>query len=372
MPTARQVHTRIHNDINSVRACLQRCASVPYPTAAREEKMAGVRAAADDLQAETNKAFNNIAEPTASKLATAVADVAAAQKEHQAASATGDQSAIQRANAAVQAANQRQNVASQEHQGANGLLVDQEAPDKLVRLVALAASLVDRAGELEKEIRAGEQLTVGVKADFSLKRESFEQAEKQHREQARNVFWAMAVAGIVLTFGIYLLFADPLRSTEAKSSTTTQEASGPAASEPPRSTIQIVERISLVATGRIALIVLAGYALKFLADLHRAHAEQSVVYRDRLAALGIAESLLNATPELAERRALLTALANVYLKFDESAFRRQERETVREERLAFDRQLGRLKKTVEAVRPLLEPAAKVAEKGAKATGGEAT
>ena len=35
------------------------------------------------------------------------------------------------------------------------------------------------------------------------------------------------------------------------------------------------------------------------------HAEQSVIYRDRLAALGIAGNLLNATPELAQRREML-------------------------------------------------------------------
>lgn len=119
----------------------------------------------------------------------------------------------------------------------------------------------------------------------------------------------------------------------------------------------------LIATGRLALLVLAGFALKYLWKLHTVHAEQSVIYRDRLAALGIAESLLKATPELEQRREMLKSLTNVYLDFDESAFGKHRKDTEHiEDQGSVDGQIKRLSKVTEAVASLLDPVAKLLDR----------
>jgi hypothetical protein len=105
-----------------------------------------------------------------------------------------------------------------------------------------------------------------------------------------------------------------------------------------------------------------GVALKYLADLHRAHSEQAIIYCDRKAALGIAEVLLKATPELEQKRALLKTLADVYLKFEDSAFLAR-RPRADDSELDVDKQIKRVKDGVEALKPILDTISKAADKG---------
>lgn len=150
----------------------------------------------------------------------------------------------------------------------------------------------------------------------------------------------MIVVGAIICVLIYVLFV-AVKPTAPETNPNTPQ------------TLIIIEQLVPIATGRLALLILAGFALKYLWKLHTVHAEQSVIYRDRLAALGIAESLLKATPELEQRREMLKSLTSVYLDFDESAFGKHRKELVsycsRERNALTDRPLcrGRLASFIE-------------------------
>lgn len=78
---------------------------------------------------------------------------------------------------------------------------------------------------------------------------------------------------------------------------------GVAASSPSTNQIALfIEQIIVLATGRLAILLVLGWTVKYLAALHRTHSEQAVIYRDRRAALGVAELILNATPGLEQKR----------------------------------------------------------------------
>lgn len=216
-------------------------------------------------------------------------------------------------------------------------------------------SLLDRAGELEKAIASGANVELIQKATatFSGKTEDFSEAEKHHKTQAWIMFVAMFLVLILSAVAVYFLFISfhmPLEPTAA---------SGEAAST--SKTVLHIEQIVVLATGRIAILLFLAWALKYLADLHRAHSEQAVIYRDRKAALGVAELLLNATPELEQKREMLRTLTTVYLTFHDSAFVTR-RLNAKDEEVSLDVQIKRMKETVEAVKPVLDAVGKASEK----------
>jgi hypothetical protein len=239
--------------------------------------------------------------------------------------------------------------------------------------------LLDRAGTLEKEIATGASVELMQKAQatFRDKTGDFSEAEKHHEAQARLMFGAMFLVLILSAFAIYQLFVKPqVQGSSAADLSAPKAATNPAAPAEgrlmqgksgedtdgtPTRTMLNVERIVLLATGRIAILLFLAWALKYLAELHRAHSEQAIIYRDRKAALGVAELLLNATPEIEQKREMLKSLTTVYLHVSDSAFI-QRRPNPAEADADFDRQVKRLKQAVDAVKPVLEIAGKATEK----------
>ncbi|WP_147445037.1 hypothetical protein [Corallococcus sp. CA053C] len=213
-------------------------------------------------------------------------------------------------------------------------------------LIVEMSGYLDDTSAMLRGLDATEKVREVVKADFATKTESFLEAAAFHRNQAGWMLFSMVVMALAVASGIYMLFIhSPIPP-------------GPLSTGLP---VRVpVDQVVLLVTGRMAFLFLAGWALKYVADLHRAHAEQAVIYRDRKAALGIAEAMLAASPGDDQQRELLKMLADGYLNFEQSAFRRHQRHEPKE--LEFDVQLKRLKDAVDAVRPLLEPVAKAAEK----------
>lgn len=216
-------------------------------------------------------------------------------------------------------------------------------------LIAETGGYLDEASAMLRGLDATEKVREVVKADFATKAESFLEAATFHRGQAGWMLASMVVVVLAVTGGIYMLFLRwPAAPTPLSSGSPSQFG---------------VDQIVLFVTGRIAFLVLAGWALKYFADLHRAHAEQAVIYRDRKAALGIAEAILAASTGAEQQRELLKMLADGYLNFEQSAFRRHSKHDAKE--FGIDVQLRRLKEAVEAVKPLLDPVAKAANKSKK-------
>ncbi|WP_342376140.1 hypothetical protein NVS55_33420 [Myxococcus stipitatus] len=201
--------------------------------------------------------------------------------------------------------------------------------------------LLDEASALLRGLDTTAKVKEAVKADFATKSEAFLDAASFHHTQATWMFRTMATIIIAIAAGLYGLFIRSPAHAIAQSSA------------PP---IQIpTDQLILLVAGRVAFLVLAGWALKYVADLHRAHAEQAVIYRDRKAALGIAEAMLAASQEDEQQRELLKMLADGYLNFDQSAFRRNHTKAPKESDI--DLHIKRFKDAVDAVKPILESVA---------------
>ncbi len=226
--------------------------------------------------------------------------------------------------------------------------------------------VLDRAGLLEREIAtdANIELVQKATAAFHAKTEDFADAEKHHRNQARFMFVAMFVVLVASAVAIYFLFISPrvfaLQPIYHEAGLSAVADTG---SPQPSATAINIERVVVLATGRIAILLFLAWTVKYLADLHRAHSEQAIIYRDRRAALGVAEVILNATPELEQKRSMLQNLTDVYLNFENSAFvaRRPKTPTPRSEP-TLDAQLKQIKDVVGAVEPILDVVGKAAGK----------
>lgn len=399
MASATSAYSDLGTFQHLIEACLKRCAAAPYPTAEREDRIRSIRNDLADISRRAGIAFEDMTKDAKADLAAKQAEIATA--EARLATLHGDRRTVE-LNHSVEYADSQQRLSAatteqdrkdiQAHQiklgsdftsrhgplsaeisklepiiarlqherNALGKRFDvvaekiraMDCPEALAKVVDDAKVLVDRAGRLEQEIAstAGAILIQEAQSSFDNDAKSFETAEAFHRSQARRLFWTMIAVGggiCVLIYGLFIA----------------RPPMAPAPTPGISQSVVVIEHVVLVATGRVALLVMFGFALKYLAALHRTHAEQSVIYRDRLAALGIAANLLKATPELNQRRELLKSLANVYLDFDESAFARHRRErAASEEREDVDHQIKRLKMMTEAVAPILEPVGRAIDK----------
>jgi hypothetical protein len=215
-----------------------------------------------------------------------------------------------------------------------------DAPSEdLAKAIEQFDPILDDASTLERElsVEAKERLKEAVRTDFASKEKLFKNGERHHKRQALYMLGAMfaAIALSMLLIAALFFFVRPDAGA-------TPGATGSAA---------VVEHAILIGAGRIAIIIFAAWAVKYTADLHRSHAEQSVIYRDRRAALGVAEVMLTATPELEQKRDVLKMLSEGYLNFEQSAFRTRRG---RKDSPAEDSELQRIKSLAEALKPLVE------------------
>lgn len=251
----------------------------------------------------------------------------------------------------------RVQLAQQTLETATASARESPAPEDLLEALQEMRDSLDRAGALEKEIAEGNFTVLATKAtgEFKANAEDFRKAERHHGKHALGMLAAMGVVTALLLAAVWTMFMPPVLNRgehdfASRPSHPATIASDVAAQE---DTVVRVERIAVLATGRLAVLFFFAWALRFFAELHRAHSEQAIMYRDRAAALGVAELLFEAAPDIGQRRDLLRSLSTVYLTVGASAL--SSREGTSEKVLpTFDSQIKSLRKIVESVRPLVE------------------
>lgn len=101
--------------------------------------------------------------------------------------------------------------------------------------------------------------------------------------------------------------------------------------------------------GRVSLILLIGWAIRFIGNLHSHHAAQSVIYQDRLSGLMAASILLNQCgPD--ERNEMLSQMTDTYLGLKHNAFIEQRRIDSKENQKAVRLAL----KILSEVKPIIQ------------------
>lgn len=282
---------------------------------------------------------------------------------------------------------------------------NEEAPSALAKIETDMKTLINLSGSLERSINGQieAELIQQTKADFSSKAEHFSEAESYHKKQAFTMLFAMIA--MLLTSGVlvYEIFipSSALKQTSTRNTifpilplagiptaATTQASALIAQDTASRSTdsgsidghlpgntpehlapsrnIIAIERILQISVGRLAILFFLIWALRYFAQLHRSHVEQAIIYRDKRASLGVAEVLMNATPELSQRRDTLKMLTEVYLKFNDSAFVIQ-RQNEEDFDSIVDKQIKHAKKAADALKPFLDVISKTVGKAADNT-----
>lgn len=219
---------------------------------------------------------------------------------------------------------------------------------KIKNGIVEAKNIMQLAQALETEARANEKIRQASQLDFETKKDIFNDACKFHNKQAVNLSIIIFILVVCTMFALYFFFIkaslQPIPS-----------APGPSVNGQ-KEWLAILERMILVGVGRFALLLFCGWSIKYVADLYRAHSEQAIIYRDRMAALGVAQTLLNIAPELKQKEELLRDLATGYLDFKKSAFRIRYRRQKGSKRSAISltEHMNSLKNTMDAIRPVVE------------------
>lgn len=199
-----------------------------------------------------------------------------------------------------------------------------------------------QADALWKELETKKRLDAALKSDFESKSQSFLRAEEHHRKEASRLLYFMGAIVVLSGFAILRAFSVDGGPSQAPSGNGW-------------------ERLVFVFGGRIALLLLVAWTIRFVGGLHRAHSEQAVIYQDRQAALGIVQSMINTSSDAEYRREVLKILAEGYLNFELSAFRIGASPVVKEGD-AIGREIKHVKKAVDAIKPIFDSVTKVAEK----------
>ncbi|MBM7115239.1 hypothetical protein [Archangium primigenium] len=353
MTTAAVTHQNIQQIYNIAQECLTRCERTPYPSKERINRIMNARAelATISLRADTirneillpaNKAISDTAEQQqalqstinnlSQELDTLRIDISKKETNYHSETSKIPNSAIaierlrddleksknayhsrqktineqlrqsHTENQALQ--NRLSNLHSEIQTKHQSLLIPSNTA--LEEIEQQISNKLTELGELETTIknegRISEELGQSTRADFESKSKDFESAMHLHQKQAGTTFAFMVIMAIIfgaLIFFIFIKFLPEIPTT---------------------STLAAIAALAFFGLGRIALLVLCGWTMKYLAELHRSHAEQSIIYRDRRAALGVAQNLLNASPELAQKQELLKTLAIGYLDFEKMPF----------------------------------------------------
>lgn len=397
METADKVFKRISQTRALVEASLQRAQNAPYPKSDRSHKIQEVRDAAQAIQDNATQAIHILEGPAREAMEATQAALqerqqfmqeldrqsqhlqqmlAARKKEYQAAIASAtarkadasehpkisedwnrEKSAIELQQAKIsadrtQASGEVSELSSQlqREQAAvqrSSTIARQQPPSvDLLSADNEMSAVLERAGVLEREISVGAtaQLQQDAKNRIGEKTSDFSEAEDHHRRQASRAFWTMSGA-IALSAGIiYFMF---VHSNQVELPETA-------------SIVSVVASLLHMAIGRIAVLFFLAWIVRYLSILHRVHTAQAVVYRDRKAALGVAGVLLDATPELEQKREMLRALTTAYLSFDRHTFLgTSPSPESRPADRTLEEQLDQLRQVVKTVEPLLTAVGKI-------------
>lgn len=396
MASAHETNAAIGQVRNSVAQALQRCSALPGLDTMRLDRISEYRNRNDALGQHAAAIFDEIgkeergpidaANQVLTKLQEEVqqlnSEVAGAdieQRRRQAefnkekAAAAGNQTALQRLqqghnqataahNAQMQAlrdriaeiqqievpAQQRDRDAAQRVFNEQLVAMRKDPNADLEGVLQKCRELLDDVAEYERQVQstAGQFVAATVEADFTSKKEAFTEAATYHQKQAWLMLMLLGGLAAVTSVAIYCLFLS--------SSTVPVITKG-------SSMPTVLESVLVVGVGRIATLALLGLAFRYVALLHRANSEQLVIYRDRMAALGVAESIVQIFP-LEKKFDLLKVLADGYLTFEHNAFRQRARGHAKARRETNDEAIKQLKDTVDAMKPAFEVVKSIADR----------
>lgn len=350
MPSAQETHENIGHIRKAATDCLARCRTYPSPSHERLDRILRIEAAIKTTTTKTQTTYSELIAPAHRRpnelneqYRSIHEDINKIQQEINSTQDNKQRAELQQKIKTLQQTTQNiqtQLSGAQTHAAREQIAILARPSAALEEIEQDLRKLLDEAGTLEKDIdkesRIGEELRQITKADFESKSNEFEEASTFHRSQARRIYWAILAMVLAAGAAIYYLFIHTQIPTNAP---------------PGEAATASLERMIFFGLGRIALLFFSAWVIKYLSELHRSHSEQSVIYRDRKAALGVAQSMLNAAPELAQKQELLRTLAVGYLDFDQNAFRSR-RLTAHAENATDDTK--RLKDLIYTVRPLLD------------------
>lgn len=342
MSTVHETWAEASDYIGRASACLERIAQAPRPSAARHERIRKLQTEAKKIQREFEdyKEHKTVAEHASVNAAHyKLAEAQAALKEVQAkksgksgAELTSINVAMQKLQEDISALNQTVSTSRAALVDAERTVMDSEADDAVIGLFERAKHLLTDSGKLEEEVQLEAAVDARAASDFAEKTEHFKNAEGFHNTQANRMFWAMLALLVLAAITIYLTFIMP-------------PASAPHGNEPRAA---IIERAIQTGVGKVSILLFLAWGLRYFGSLHKSHAEQSILYRDRNAALGVAASLLESSPSLHDRQELLKSLTRGYLDFDQNAFR-----IVKQKPKHTDVSLDQVREAVDIIHPIL-------------------
>lgn len=168
--------------------------------------------------------------------------------------------------------------------------------DEVEALVLEARALTDRAAELSRQVSDKPLAVQGVQ-QVSTDVEQFERARDYHRKRSDMYLALLLVVAAGGCWVVYSLFF----GQNGVGATGWLGA-------------------AVLIGGRVALLLLVGWLIKFLGELQSRHAQQAVTYQDRVAGLGAARVIIE--QGLREsREGVLRAMTASYLSLDANAFR---------------------------------------------------
>ena len=197
--------------------------------------------------------------------------------------------------------------------------------------------LVDQVLEIDRALK-GQEAIQKTQQGLTNHKEIFQQASAYHSKTA----WIIVVILLVILgsggLGLYCFFVKG--HNDASFIFMNKDA--------PTSVLVMILASGL--TAKLAFLLIWGAVLKYLSELYKKNAMQAVLYKDRSMALDIVESLLAISPQLEQKKEILRVLSDGYLDFEKSAFHLKPGESNKNE----DITIGKLKETVDTIKPLID------------------
>lgn len=292
MITNQDVTDQINLSYATIDECYKRWKQVPGPSAERRTKQTEFAARRKEQDKKHAAIIENVRKPVAERLQSANKQVAEVEAKVAAAENPSEQKALQKELSKLRT---DVNTISGEHNGVYQQWLRQQASEELLAIRDEADQLLTDVGEYDALVARGTALGEQVKAQIEQDVKDFDDANTYHLNQASwtlRALIAFAVISALITVLVFLWL--------------------PGGGSNPTGTAAMVERGLLTGIGRVALLLFLGWTIRYLGGLHKSHAEQAVLYRDRKAALGVAKILLQSSERLEHKQEVLQTMTRTY------------------------------------------------------------
>jgi hypothetical protein len=244
--------------------------------------------------------------------------------------------------------------AAKEYQEASRAWGQTGASDALIELDVEASKLLDEVGEFERQIKLQAAIEQRAEVDFAKKAKDFNDASKHHEKRAIVMLLIMGLLTGCGALFIYDVFFDPQLTLPVLGYSSESPTGQPPTGQSPTGQM-LLSQLAFLSVGRLAVLFFFAWALKYTGSLHTSHSAQAIIYRDRAAALGIADNLMKSAPDLEKRQDLLQTLARGYLDFEQNAFNQagKHRGPDTKANLEISEAIAALKPLLDALRPFI-------------------